>query len=170
MTYADSSVPAFISGLRGIVEYLESNPEIPAPIYSTVHTFPAGDWPTMCAEIDAIAALLGVTAHVSPSGHYVAVRSFGPVEYRAVAIPRTTTASKASKRMSPIIVLAGVGVMAVSAAVTLAVLIIGIHRGDRRHLASAPRSNSDAFARLLLGVRYPAPSPESADEKTEAGE
>jgi hypothetical protein len=73
--------------------------------------------------------------------------------------------------MSPIAVLAGVGVMAVLAAVTLAVLIIGIHRGDRRHLASAPRSNSEALARrLLLGVRYPAPSPESADEKTGAGQ
>jgi hypothetical protein len=59
--------------------------------------------------------------------------------------------------------------MAVSAAVILAVLIIGIRRGDRRHLANAPQSNSDAFARrLLLGVRYPAFSPESADE--EAGD
>jgi hypothetical protein len=68
--------------------------------------------------------------------------------------------------MSPIAVLAGVGVMAVAAAVTLAVLIIGIRRGDRRHLASAPRSVSDAFARrLLLGVRYPAPPTESAPEK-----
>ncbi len=58
--------------------------------------------------------------------------------------------------MSPILVLAGVGVLAVSAAVTLAVLIIGIRRGDRRHLANAPRSQSDAFARrLLVGVRYP---------------
>jgi hypothetical protein len=72
--------------------------------------------------------------------------------------------------MPAILVLTGVGVIAVSAAVTLAVLIIGIHRGDRRHPASAPRSNSEALARrLLLGVRYPAPSPESADEKTEAG-
>jgi hypothetical protein len=68
--------------------------------------------------------------------------------------------------MSPILVLAGVGVLAVAATVTLAVLIIGIQRGDRRHLASRPRSASDAFARrLLLGVRYPAPPPESAPEK-----
>ena len=76
--------------------------------------------------------------------------------------------------MSPIIVLAGVGVMAVSAAVILAVLIIGIHRADRRHLGvahSAPQSKSDAFARrLLVGVRYPASSPESESEKTGAGE
>ena len=68
--------------------------------------------------------------------------------------------------MSPIAVLAGVGVMAVSAAVTLAVLIIGIHRGDRRHLASGPRSLADAFARrLLLGVRRPEPPAEPVAEK-----
>jgi hypothetical protein len=64
--------------------------------------------------------------------------------------------------MAPVIVLAGVGVMAASAMALLAVLIIGIHKGDRRHLASGPQSRSDALARrLLLGVRYPAPSPES---------
>ncbi len=71
--------------------------------------------------------------------------------------------------MSPILVLAGVGVLAVAAAVTLAVLTIGIRRGDRRHLASGPRSSSDTFARrLLLGVRYPAPPAESAPEKESA--
>ena len=73
--------------------------------------------------------------------------------------------------MSPILVLAGVGALAVAAGVTLAVLIIGIQRGDRRHLASGPRSASDAFARrLLLGVRYPARPTESAPEKESASE
>jgi hypothetical protein len=58
--------------------------------------------------------------------------------------------------MSPILVLAGVGVLALLALVVLAVLIIGIHRGDRRHLANAPQPGPDAFARrLLVGVRYP---------------
>ena len=58
--------------------------------------------------------------------------------------------------MSPIVVLAGVGIIAVSAVVILAVLIIGIHRGDRHRLTDAPRSGSDALARrLLVGVRYP---------------
>ena len=70
--------------------------------------------------------------------------------------------------MSPILILAGVGVMAVAAAVTLAVLIIGIRRTDRRHLADDPRTHAEAFARrLLLGVRYPAPptKPEPAREE-----
>jgi hypothetical protein len=72
--------------------------------------------------------------------------------------------------MPAIIVLVGVGVMAISAVVIFTILIIGIRRGDRRHLASAPQSNSDAFARsLLLGVRYPDSSPESSSEETEAG-
>jgi hypothetical protein len=67
--------------------------------------------------------------------------------------------------MSPVIVLAGVGAVAVSAAVTLVVLVIGIQRSDRRHLANAPRSHSEAFARrLLLGVRYPAPRESTREE------
>ena len=59
--------------------------------------------------------------------------------------------------MPAIIVLAGVGFLAVAAVVTLAVIIVGIRKGDRRHLVNAPQSNSDAFARrLLVGVRHPA--------------
>jgi hypothetical protein len=73
--------------------------------------------------------------------------------------------------MSPIFVLTGVAVMAVSAAVALTVLIIGIRRGDRRHLASAPHSNPDAFARrVLLGVRYPASVSESANDEAGSDE
>ena len=72
--------------------------------------------------------------------------------------------------MSPVIVLAGVGVMAVSVALILAVLIVGIHRSDRRHLANPPRSHSEALARrLLLGVRYAALPAESVSEEMRAG-
>jgi hypothetical protein len=70
--------------------------------------------------------------------------------------------------MSPIVVLAGAGVVALAAVGTLAVLIIGIRRGDRRHLASTPHSKSDALARrVLLGVRYPATLSDSANNETE---
>ena len=58
--------------------------------------------------------------------------------------------------MPAIIVLAGVGFLAISAAVTFTVIIIGIHKGDRRHLINAPQTSSDAFTRrLLVGIRYP---------------
>jgi hypothetical protein len=90
MNHADPTVrAALISGLRALADYLESNPEVPAPAYPVVHTFPAaGEWLQMRAEIDATAARLDVNAHLTGGGHYVAVRFFGPVEYQAVAIPR----------------------------------------------------------------------------------
>lgn len=96
MTYADSTErAAFIGGLRALADYLESNPAVPTPNYSPVHTFPPdGDWAAMRAEIDAIAARLGVIAYLAVGGHYVADRSFGPVEYRAVAIPRRDNESE----------------------------------------------------------------------------
>ena len=89
MTYADPTErAALIGGLRALADYLESNPEVPAPVYPVVYAFPpAANWPAKRAEIDAIAAQLAVTAHETGGGHYVAARSFGPVEYRAVAIP-----------------------------------------------------------------------------------
>ena len=90
MNHADSTErTALISGLRALADYLESNPEVPTPTYPVIHTFPPTDnWAQMRAEIDATAARLGVNAHLSGGGHYVAARLFGPVEYQAVAIPR----------------------------------------------------------------------------------
>jgi hypothetical protein len=89
MICADSTErAALIGGLRGLADYLESNPEVPAPSYPTVYMFPPdGGWAEMRAEIDAIAARLDVIARETAGGHYVAARSFGPIEYRAVAIP-----------------------------------------------------------------------------------
>ncbi len=67
--------------------------------------------------------------------------------------------------MSVILVLAGAGIAAIAAAVIFVAIIIGIRRGDRRHLANAPQSNSDALARrLLVGVRYPARDTEGDGE------
>ena len=63
---------------------------------------------------------------------------------------------------APILVLAGVGLLAGTALGILAVIIIGIHRGDRGHLGQhAPKSHSDALARrILVGVRYPSETDE----------
>jgi len=88
MAYADHTQRAgLIGGLRALADYLESNPEVPAPTYSDMFTFPPdGTCAETRAEIDSIAARLGVSACDNGGGHYVAARSFGPVEYRAVAI------------------------------------------------------------------------------------
>ena len=64
-----------------------------------------------------------------------------------------------------ILVLAVTGFLAVAVLAILAVLVIGIRRGDRGHLSNSPGSNSDAFARrILVGVRYPRESEEGEDQ------
>jgi hypothetical protein len=81
-----------IAGLRDLADYLEHNPRVPAPPRADVLVFPAEASDTeIVAEIDAIAEMIGSTASDadSPKGHYSAVRNFGAVQYRAVAIPHS---------------------------------------------------------------------------------
>jgi hypothetical protein len=79
-----------IAGLRQLSDFLDQNPDVPAPRYAEVIVLPArGSNAEMFAEIDVIARQIGATASDadSPAGHYSAVCHFGPVRYRAVAIP-----------------------------------------------------------------------------------
>lgn len=81
-----------IAGLRDLADFLDRNPQVPAPRFTDLFVFPpSGSDVEMFAEIDVIAALIGTTASVadSPAGHYSAVRDFGPVQYRAIAIPHS---------------------------------------------------------------------------------
>jgi hypothetical protein len=79
-----------IAGLRDLADFLDQNPGVPAPWETSLLVFPpeASD-AEMFAEINTIAGLIGSTASDdgSPNGHYSTVRSFGPMQYRAVAIP-----------------------------------------------------------------------------------
>jgi hypothetical protein len=79
-----------IAGLRDLADFLDQNPDVPVPRRADLLVFPpeASD-AEMFAEIDTIAELIGSTASDadSPRGHYSAVRDFGPVQYRAIAIP-----------------------------------------------------------------------------------
>ena len=89
MTYAEPAErAALIGGLRELADYLESAPDIPVTSHATIYAFPAdGKCAGMRAEIDAIAARLGINAQQAAKGsHYGVTRTFGPVEYRAVAI------------------------------------------------------------------------------------
>jgi hypothetical protein len=99
MNNADSNKrAALIGGFRELADYLEANPEVPAPDYSAVYAFAAdAEWAGMCAEISVVARLLGVEDRMTSGGHCIAVRSFGPVEYRAVAIPPKTSDSQESE-------------------------------------------------------------------------
>ncbi len=79
-----------IAGLLDLADFLDQNPDVPVPRRADLLVFPpeASD-AEMFAEIDTIAELIGSTASDadSPRGHYSAVRDFGPVQYRAIAIP-----------------------------------------------------------------------------------
>jgi hypothetical protein len=90
MTYANAvERQALISGFRALADFLESNPEVPAPAYTDVLVFPpfASDVEKR-REIDVIASLIGSgTVTYSSYLHTQTSRWFGPVQYRAVAIP-----------------------------------------------------------------------------------
>ena len=86
-----------IAGLRDLADYLEQNLRVPVPSRADVLAFPAeASDAEMFAEIDTIAEMIGSTASDtdSPHGHYSAVRNFGPVQYRAVAIPHSARAKE----------------------------------------------------------------------------
>lgn len=89
--YANSAERAgLIAGLRDLAEFLDRHPDVPAPRWTDLLVFPpVGSDAEMFAEIDAIAGRIGATASDadSPAGHYSAARDFGPVQYRAIAIP-----------------------------------------------------------------------------------
>jgi hypothetical protein len=91
--YADNEERArLIAGLRDLAEFLDQNPQVPAPTNADLFVFPpTGTDAEMFAEIDAIAGQIGATASDADSnaGHYTAVRDFGPVQYRAIAIPHS---------------------------------------------------------------------------------
>jgi hypothetical protein len=97
MTYASPlRRQALISELRVLADFLESNPDVPAPEYTDVLVFPP---PAPDAEkrrqIDMIASRIGSTAETFSSyRHYQTSRRFGPVEYRAVAIPTDENTEK----------------------------------------------------------------------------
>jgi hypothetical protein len=81
-----------IAGLHDLADFLDRNPHVPAPCFTDLFVFPPdGSDAEMFAEIDVIAAQIGTTASDadSPAGQYSAVRGFGPVRYRAVAIPHS---------------------------------------------------------------------------------
>ena len=66
---------------------------------------------------------------------------------------------------SPLLILAGVALLAGIGLGILALLITGIRRGDRGHLTNAPGSHADQIARrLLVGVRYPSDGNEGEDQ------
>ena len=90
MTYSEEpdKRPRLIAGLLDLAIFLDSNADVLAPSSADVLVFPPGSTDAeRRAGIDAIAARIGGQARQTAGGHYTVSRWFGPVEYRAVAIP-----------------------------------------------------------------------------------
>lgn len=91
MTYANPDErKGVIAGLRGLANFLEENPDVPSPRLVEVMVFPSAvaDEDAL-REVDAIAVLISarIDDRTANYGNYTASRYFGPVQYRAVAIP-----------------------------------------------------------------------------------
>jgi hypothetical protein len=86
----------FVAGLHALADFLDTHPELPVPPFQTdilIHI--RGSDEEQHAEVNRLAALLDVpvTDETSTGGHYFAVRAFGPVEYRCVAVPEAVRAA-----------------------------------------------------------------------------
>ncbi|GAA1264685.1 hypothetical protein Psi02_63890 [Planotetraspora silvatica] len=81
---------AFITGLRALATFLETNRAVPVPGYAVriIHAPRQSTDAEMCAEIDRIAALLGTPVDTNRlrNGHYSTGLDFGPVRYQATAV------------------------------------------------------------------------------------
>jgi hypothetical protein len=90
MTYANAEERrSLIAGLRDLADFLEGNPDVPAPRQEGLMVFPpAGTDKEIMAEVDRIAALAGaeISDRTAEGGHYTASRKFGRMQYEAVGI------------------------------------------------------------------------------------
>ena len=85
---------ALIQGLIDLAAFLETHPGVPVASYEgciarvDLMVFPQGTMTERCEGVDAIASLIGEAAGTPQGmGNYLTTRHFGPVSYRAVAIP-----------------------------------------------------------------------------------
>jgi hypothetical protein len=88
--------PDFIAGLHALADFIDANPAVPIPPFRAeilIHVSGTDD--EQRAEVDRLAELLGtpVNDETGDRGHYTAMRPFGPVEYRCVAIPAAVRAA-----------------------------------------------------------------------------
>jgi hypothetical protein len=84
-----ASRQAFITGLRALADHLDQHPAVPVPRHGTeilLHAHSTDDGG--CAQVNAFARQIGavIENRIPSCGHYEAVRLFGPVGYRIIAI------------------------------------------------------------------------------------
>lgn len=87
MTNPTDRRQAVIDGLGELAAFLKEHPDVPVHSSVTITFFPRGTDEEERAEVDRVAAILGVTPTVNDRDtHYTAERKFGGVTYQAAAI------------------------------------------------------------------------------------
>jgi hypothetical protein len=86
-----------VGGLRQLADYLDTHPAIPVASHGWDLLIPThcDSDPEGIAEVDRIAAILGVTPEdgLADRGHYSAIKTFGPITYQAFHIPASYRAA-----------------------------------------------------------------------------
>ena len=141
-----------IAGLRELADFLDQNPDVPAPRYAEVIVFPArGSNAEMFAEIDVVAQQIGATAsRRRQPGRPLQRRT----RLRAGAVPRRCHPHPRRRNRRGVtamflhIILGAVALLAGASATVLALLILGIRRGDRgKRLTGQPGSRAEMLSR-----------------------
>ena len=148
-----------IAGLRQLADFLGQNPDVPAPRYAEVIVFPArGSNAEMFAEVDVIAQQIGATAsRCRQPGRPLQRRT----RLRAGALPRRSHPQPRRREQRGVtamflhLILGAVALLTGASATVLALLILGVRRGDRgKRLTGQPGSRSEMLSqRVLTGSR-----------------
>jgi hypothetical protein len=90
-----------IDGLRELADFLDTNPDLPVNEFGcdlTAFTSSNQGDADSRAQVNQVASMLGVPARddTAAGGHYAAVRSFGPVQYKMIYIPARCRAAHAA--------------------------------------------------------------------------
>ncbi|WP_248959829.1 hypothetical protein [Sphaerisporangium perillae] len=91
---------AVINGLRDLADFLDTNPDVPAPWGPiSIYFYPLGTDEEIRAQVDHVARLLGsdVDAEELALGHYSTAITFGIAEYKAVGILTSSRARWAAR-------------------------------------------------------------------------
>ena len=92
MTDPNEQRRAVVDGLRELADFVETHPKMPVDLTSWAIQYSVikNTFPTEAdghAEVDRVADLLGVEATTLHDGEwYMAARSFGAIEYKAIRI------------------------------------------------------------------------------------
>ncbi|WP_424536688.1 hypothetical protein ACOZ38_45065 [Sphaerisporangium viridialbum] len=92
---------AVINGLRDLADFLDTNPDVPAPWGPiSIYFYPLGTDEEIRAQVDHVARLLGsdVDADELAVDHYSTGITFGIAEYKAVGLLASSRARWAARR------------------------------------------------------------------------